>query len=253
MGITREQATGIARWLGLLGRRTRLDGEVVVISPHLDDAVFSLGAAVSSSGRRDGGRVTILTVLAGDPDSPTDAGDWDRKAGFRTAGEAARARREEDARACELVRARPVWLPFSDLQYERGGNDAEIRAAVVDAVGAASVLLPGFPLQNPDHRWLRRILDGAFARDRVGVYVEQPYAALWTDRPGEGSTPEPERVPPAAAWRRLRAGVLDQRRKLAACHAYSSQLPLLGPILGTIIRYEMRVGGEGAAWTDGGG
>jgi LmbE family N-acetylglucosaminyl deacetylase len=249
MRITREKATGVARWLGLLGGRSRLDSEVVVVSPHLDDAVFSLGAAVARSSR-GGGRVTILTVLAGDPDSPTTAGDWDRKAGFRTAGEAARARRAEDARACELLRARPVWLPFSDLQYERGGDDAEIRTAVVDAVGAAPVLLPGFPLQNPDHRWLRRVLDGAFACDRVGVYAEQPYAALWTDRPGEGSTPEPERLPPAGAWRRLQAGLLDQRRKLAACRAYSSQLPLLGPILGTIIRYEMRVGGEAAAWTD---
>jgi hypothetical protein len=121
---------------------------------------------------------------------------------------------------------------------------------VVEAVGDATVLLPGFPLTNPDHRWLRSVLDGAFAHERVGVYVEQPYAALLTSRPGEGSTPEPERVPAPAAWRRLQAGLVDQRRKLAACRAYRSQLPLLGPILGPIFRYEMRVGGEAAAWTD---
>jgi hypothetical protein len=118
-------------------------------------------------------------------------------------------------------------------------------------VGAATVLLPGFPLMNPDHRWLRRVLDGAFEPERAGVYAEEPYAALYTEAPGDGPTPEPERVPPPAAWYRLRAGLRDQRRKLAACRAYRSQLPLIGADLGAIFRYEMRVGGESAAWLQG--
>src|SRR3954452_17872248 len=106
MRSSREKAAGAARWLGL-GRRTALaEGEVVLISPHLDDAIFSLGAAVSYA-TRHGVKVTILTVLAGDPTLAAPAGDWDRQAGFETAGEASVARRAEDARACTILGARP--------------------------------------------------------------------------------------------------------------------------------------------------
>ena len=99
-------------WLGLRGGEP-LDGDVAVLSPHLDDAILSLGAAIS--GAR--GDVRVVTVFAGDPDSTLAAGEWDSRAGFRTVGEAARARREEDALACADVGARPVWLPFVDDQY----------------------------------------------------------------------------------------------------------------------------------------
>jgi LmbE family N-acetylglucosaminyl deacetylase len=248
MRPTREKAVGAARWLGL-GRRTALaEGEVVVISPHLDDGIFSLGAAVSYATRHSV-KVTVLSVLAGDPGLSAPAGDWDREAGFETAGEAAVARRAEDGRACALVGAHPVWLPFSDLQYDRGGSDETVRAAVTGAVGTATVLLPGFPLMHPDHLWVNRLLRDAFPAERTGFYAEQPYSAQWSERPGDdlGNTSS-EHIPPPAFWQPLRAGLRDQRRKAAACRAYETQLPLLGPAVGTIFRYEMRLGGESLAW-----
>ena len=240
MRMSRERAIGAASWLGLLGGRVDLEGSVTVVSPHLDDAVLSVGAAVSRATRR-GVRVKVLTVLAGNPDSTVQAGKWDGDAGFATAGEAARARRAEDERACRIVGARPIWLPFSDDQYTRGGSDSEIRAAVVEAVGEDDVLVPGFPLTNDDHRWLRELLDGAFPAARFGVYAEQPYAAR---RNGSQGPPD--------HWARLRASLADQRRKLAACRAYETQLKLLGDPVGAIFRYEMSRGGESAAWIDGG-
>jgi LmbE family N-acetylglucosaminyl deacetylase len=234
MRLTKQKAAGVARWLGLAGGRRRLDGDLTVVSPHLDDAAFSLGAAISAAR----GRVTVLTVLAGDVDSVAPAGEWDRGAGFGTAGEAARARRAEDARACAVLGAEPRWLRYSDDQYERGGTDDEIREAVRDAVGPGLVLVPGFPLMHPDHRWLNELLDGAFGPGRTVLYAEQPYAALWTERPPE-------------EWSPLASGLRDERRKRAACRAYESQLPLLGPVLGQILRYELRLGGESAAWQEG--
>ena len=185
--------------------------------------------------------MTILTVLAGDPDSEAAAGEWDARSGFAAAGEAARARRAEDERACLILGARPLWLPYSDEQYARGGSDGEIRAAVVEAVGSDDVLVPGFPLTNDEHRWLRDLLEGAFPHASVGVYAEQPYAARLGEFPNEGQ---------AGAWVQLRADLVDQRRKLAACRAYASQLELLGAPLGSIFRYEMKIGGESAAWTE---
>jgi LmbE family N-acetylglucosaminyl deacetylase len=105
-------------------------GQLVVVSPHLDDAVLSLGAAIASWTRL-GRAVTVLTVLACDPSSPARAGGWDRRAGFATEGEAARVRREEDEEACTLLGAAPRWLPFGSSDYERHGADDEIRATVV--------------------------------------------------------------------------------------------------------------------------
>jgi LmbE family N-acetylglucosaminyl deacetylase len=228
--------SAVARRLGPRPRPATLPDEVVVVSPHLDDAVLSLGAAVSGAAQA-GARVTVLTVLGGDPGSELEAGEWDRRAGFETLGEAARARRREDERACELVGATPVWLPYCDDQYPRGGTDQAIRADVVAAVGSAAVLIPGHPLEHPDHAWLRRLLDGAFEPARVGVYLEQPYA-VWTERPL-----------PDLPWRPLRASRRDRQRKLEACRAYATQLPLLGDPLRPMTRYARRSGGETAAWT----
>ena len=204
----------------------------MVVSPHLDDAVLSLGAAISRAARR-GARITILTVLAGDPDSAAPAGGWDRRSGFRTAGEAARARRAEDAAACAHLGAAPIWLPYSDDQYERGGSDDEIRAAVVEAVGSSRPLLPGAPLGHQDHRWLHQLLEPAFPPGRRGLYLEEPYAATSGFKPPEG-------------WRPLAATLRDRRRKLAACRAYASQQEPLEKPLARIFSYEIARGGEWA-------
>lgn len=247
MQATLRKAVGVARWTGLLGRRASLGRQVVVVSPHLDDGIFSLGAAIACATRK-GADVTVLTVLAGDPSSTTPAGEWDADAGFATAGEAARVRRIEDEQACALVRAQPLWLPFSDKQYDRGGSEAEVRAAVVEAVGDAQVVLPGFPLLHEDHAWLRRVLDGAFRADQSLLYTEQPYAAESSERPGDDGSGPRDGVPPPAAWLRVGAALPDQLRKVKACRAYRSQLPLIGDgVVAAILRYELRVGGEAVA------
>lgn len=164
-----------------MSSRTRsagvLAGDVVVVSPHLDDAVFSLGAAISRA-VRSGASVGVLTVFAGDPDSAAPASWWDRKAGFETEGEAARARRAEDREACSVVGASPTWLRFSDAAYEREPDEEALWSAVLNAVDRASlILLPGFPLRHVDHLYLTRLaLVRGLPVDRIGLYVEQPYA-----------------------------------------------------------------------------
>jgi LmbE family N-acetylglucosaminyl deacetylase len=228
--LTPDKIGGATMWLGLRGARSALADDVVVISPHLDDAVFSVGAAVAYASRR-GVDVKVLTVLAGDPRSQSPAGDWDRVCGFDTAGEAARVRRTEDEHACELVGATPVWLPYGDEQYERGGTDDEIRSAVAEVVGSAGALVPGFPLTHRDHRWLHELLRDALGR--VAFYTEQPYAA-WAA------------IEPPAASARLRAGLRDRWAKTAASRCYATQLGPLGRVLGPTLRYELRAGGETA-------
>jgi len=223
-------------WLGLRGGE-RLDGRVAVLSPHLDDAILSLGAAIAHSRAE----ITVVTVFAGDPDSAEPAGPWDSRAGFRTEGDAARARRREDELACRDVGARAVWLPFGDHQYPRD-DDGAVAAAVEEAVaGADTVLVPAFPLLHDDHSRLLALVErSGLGGRRLGRYVEQPYAAVWSDREaGDG-------------WLPLAAGLPDRLRKLRACRRYATQLPLLsrsGPILRPLFGYEAARGGESVKWS----
>lgn len=249
--VVKQKIRATLGWLGAPTNGVELAGRLVVLSPHLDDGVFSLGAAIARGARR-GAEITVLTVCAGDPDSDAPAGEWDSQAGFTTVGEAAGVRREEDRRACDLVGARAVWLPFSDDQYSRRRDDDDaVWSALLDAVADAdAVLVPGFPLIHADHQWLADLVAHRGLGDaRVGLYLEQPYATRWA---GEAEV-EPEAgdlSPGHADWAPPAAAFQDRIRKIRACRAYSSQLPLLGPhILGRITRYEAASGGESMAWS----
>jgi len=195
-----------------------LSGRVVVVSPHLDDAVFSLGATIASSSKT-GSRIEVLTVFGCDPGSGAPANGWDSRGGFATEGEAATARREEDREACGLVGAEPQWLPFRGGGYTPHKDIDAIAAAITEhVVGADAVLVPGFPLRNDDHAWLAGLFDGRPPPStRLGRYVEQPYAYMVRrEQPLSG-----------AEWEKPRVTLADRISKRRAVLAYASQLPLL--------------------------
>ena len=205
---------------------------IVVVSPHLDDGVLSLGASIASWSRAVA-TVELLTVLGCDPDSVAPSGGWDRRGGFATEGESARARREEDRRACAVLGATPVWLPFGSVDYERHGDEGDVRGAVAAAVARADLLLlPGFPLSHPDHEWVVATLvsDLKSATElgarRLGLYAEQPY----TRRAGEEPR-LPLRLSTAlgatAAFEPAPTAFRDRLAKWRAIRHYRSQLTLL--------------------------
>jgi LmbE family N-acetylglucosaminyl deacetylase len=200
---------------------------VVVLSPHLDDGVLSLGAAMAAWARA-GAHVELLTVLGCDPASPAPAGGWDQRAGFATEGESALARREEDRRAAEVLEVTPVWLPFGSVDYERHGDEAAVRDAVAQAVeGAEAALVPGYPLSHPDHAWLVRTLGtGRLGCHRLGLYAEQPYTRRDAGGPCVPGWLD-EALGGPLAFGAVRTGVRDRLAKWRAIRCYRSQLPLL--------------------------
>ena len=201
---------------------------VVVVSPHLDDGVLSLGAAIASWVRR-GSRVELLTVFGCDPDSQAPSKGWDGRAGFGTEGEAALARRDEDAKASLVLGATPIWLPFGSVDYERHGNEEDVRRAVQAAAkGADALLLPGFPLGHPDHLWLARVLIGARVGCRLlGLYAEQPYTRRSGRQPRAPEWVE-EELEARLSFEPIPVGLRDRGAKWRAIRRYGSQLPLLG-------------------------
>jgi LmbE family N-acetylglucosaminyl deacetylase len=249
----------------------RSRSRLVVVSPHLDDAALSLGATIAYA-TRAGVPVTVLTVFAGDPGSGEPAGVWDGLCGFATAGDAARLRREEDARACAILGAEPVWLPFADQDYCGPRNGDEIWAGVEPFVAeAALVLIPGYPLVHSDHVWLTRLIAiRASESTTLGLYVEQPYANLVVIGRGytfrrilaAGAialrTPRGLRLQRPALldgvaslfdmpleWHAAGADGCDRRKKIKAIEAYTSQVRWLGRRLLPRIRlYEWGWRGE---------
>jgi LmbE family N-acetylglucosaminyl deacetylase len=255
-GIARPSASASHRTTGRCGRAgtgLRPLRRIVVLSPHLDDGIFSVGAAIARW-TRSGTAVDVLTPLAGDAQSEVEAEWWDRATGFATHGEAARARRDEDTSACSLVGAKAVWLPFKDATYADRPDPDHVWAELAAAVeGSDAVLVPGFPLQHVDHAWLAQlVLERGLPVKQIGLYVEQPYAfRAWQKRRKRPGTPDLLRplVPEPVPWSYERSDRRARRAKLRAARAYVSQLPMFGVLpLYRVALYEALHGGEAIAW-----
>jgi LmbE family N-acetylglucosaminyl deacetylase len=197
-----------------------------VLSPHLDDAVLSLGASIAEA-VRESNEVTVVTVFAGNPASTAPAGPWDGRAGFATAGEATRVRREEDGAACRLVGARPVWLPFVDGDYGQDRDEEEVWHAIAETLADVdAVLLPGRPLIHPDHAWLARLVSARVDdASKLVLYAELPYD-IWPDEKRDGRARTSE-LADGRQWSTPQMPVRARLRKWRSTRAYASQLPWL--------------------------
>ena len=228
----------------------------MVVSPHLDDAILSLGASILRA-TRSGRHVTVLTVFAGRPDSGLPAGGWDGRGGFATEGEASKARRLEDAKACVAVGAEASWLSLSEADYRDTLDGDSIWSAVNGAVTDArpeGVLLPGFPLTNPDHAWITELLvDRGLPCSRLGLYAEQPYR-FWARheraRSNGGAGPVATGLP--VEWVSAGRNLREMWTKRRAIVAYRSQIRLLGMShrhnLNRMLLDETLRGGEAIRW-----
>jgi LmbE family N-acetylglucosaminyl deacetylase len=125
---------------------------VVVVSPHLDDAVLGCGRLLAAHPGS-----TVVTVYAGAPDRyPDPMTRWDALAGFVAGDDVLARRKEEDAAALAALGAEARWLDFVEHQYlpraEWVGADAtaaRLEAELRDL--APSAILVPFGLANPDH------------------------------------------------------------------------------------------------------
>lgn len=123
-------------------------GRLLVVSPHLDDAVLACGEFLA--GHPD---ALVVTVFAGFPAARLSLTDWDRGSGFSSGVEAIASRRDEDCRALARLHAKPLWLDFLDSQYGETPQSGDI-ASELCAIGVAenvdTVLMP-LGLYHSDH------------------------------------------------------------------------------------------------------
>ncbi|WP_175821408.1 PIG-L family deacetylase [Burkholderia sp. BCC0419] len=213
----------------------------LVVSPHLDDAVFSCGQRLAQTP----GSI-VVTVFAGIPPRGTPAPPWDRRAGFRHADEAVRARRDEDRRALALLDARPVWLDFLDDQYGMPATSTAIAtrvAATIDAHPGFGVLAPA-GLFHRDHLQVQEAMLSLLRENETSdetsrlwrFYEDVPYRRIdglmatrvtgWRER---GWIAHPVAAPAGGDTKGATA-------KAAAVAAYASQVTLLEPHMRAALR-----------------
>lgn len=201
--------------------------QILAISPHLDDAVFSAGARLAEHAMADD-HVTIATCFTGNVSRPTGfalACQLDK--GLGPEADYMALRRAEDIEACAHLGATPLHLPLLEAPH-RGYESAAVLfgprlpsdTVMPDLVAAleqvAAELRPDLVYtpygvgNHVDHHLVREAVECVFAGTPVVWWEDYPYAMRDPAPP-----PEIEREAvsgPAAA------------RKLAATLAYHSQL-----------------------------
>lgn len=221
----------------------------LVLSPHLDDAALSLGAAIHRW-TRSGDDVLVVNVCAGSPNLARYsrfANELHKRWGL-SAHEAVAQRRREDRRALALLGARGRYLSELDAIY-RSGN------------GGRWLYPSGEAIFGPLHREERTLDDGLARRlqtlalqwpaDRVyaplsiGDHVDHVRVraaaeatglplAYYEDYPYAGREPRTDdwRGRAMSLTRRsLRCARIDLAAKRTAIVAYVSQISSLWPSL----------------------
>lgn len=154
----------------LLIRRKPIMNGVVVVSPHLDDAVFSAGATIAALGE-----VSVVTVFAGDP-LPEQSTGWDRASGFSSSSEAMAARRDEDLAALDALGASAIHLGLLDNQYGGCSPEAVIESLHREIARLTPDLVIGpLGVGHPDHVTTREALLADPPPCDLWLYADLPY------------------------------------------------------------------------------
>jgi LmbE family N-acetylglucosaminyl deacetylase len=206
---------------------------VAILSPHLDDAVFSCWHVLSSS--RDAVVVNVFSAL---PAAGIEVPTWDRMTGADDAAARVRARLEEDVAALALAGRRAEHLGFLDGQYRDGPPDGLADALRERLPAGAEVLAPASIGGHRDHVFVRdAALELAGEGRQVTFYADLPYSTefgwpAWMT----GEEPDPFRdvdaywrrfVPDGYAPQPVELSAEQQRTKVEAMRAYPSQFAML--------------------------
>jgi len=238
--------------------------DLVVLSPHLDDAVLSCGGRLAATAAA-GGRARVVTVFAGDdPEKPANPladelrGIW----GFEP-GRVVSSRRAEDVEACRRLAVEAEHWPLPEAIYRTGarnaplyptlqslyGNPSPEDEATTARIGASLRELPAARLMlaplgvggHVDHQLVRAAAEASGLE--LAFYEEFPYSEWkWfavTRALGKRRRWREEALP---------LGPQLVERKRDAILAYRSQVPAMfrteGRLGKQLRRAARRAGGE---------
>ena len=176
---------------------------IVILSPHLDDAVLSCWRVLTAPAE-----VTVINVFAGSP-SLSGPAWWDQLTRATDSAQRVRERVEEDRSALALAGRTPVNLELLDEQYRDPGQPiAPPTEKIAEAIEVGSeICAPAAFGGHPDHVLVRAAaLELRAQGHAVSLYADLPHATLngwpgWV-LPGRGHHAKDDA---AASWERTLA------------------------------------------------
>lgn len=208
--------------------------DVLVLSPHPDDAVFSCWHVLAS--RED---VVVVNVFTGLPPAGTLLTRWDRITGATDSRARVEERLREDREALALAGRAAVGLEFVEGQYGAPRPAPQEIAAALERLDGERVIAPAGIGGHSEHELVREAAQ--HLGRRTSFYAELPYSTefgwpAWVT----GSEREPF-LDVDVDWEQWTAALYDaayeprvveleeeeQARKIAAMRAYRTQFPAL--------------------------
>ncbi len=127
---------------------------MLVLSPHLDDAVLACGRLLASLPG-----AVVITVFAGRPSAEAPLTEWDRTSGFWSGSDAVSMRRYEDRSALNLLGSHPLWLNFQDSQYGESPSPESLLQELEPLLQARAprVVLMPMGLFHSDHHLTHQV------------------------------------------------------------------------------------------------
>lgn len=188
---------------------------LAVISPHLDDAAYSVGQILAGQGD-----ATIFTALAGVPVDDGHLTPYDKMCGFTTSAQAVRVRLDENERACKVLEVGHVEGGWFDGQYDQPFSAFDVDRWLTERLAGFDAALIPVGIGHPDHQRIAHVALASTIGIRTGVYLECP----WYVRHPRDSIHALDQL--AARWPIIPADmpVGDRAVKAAAVECYTSQL-----------------------------
>lgn len=172
--------------------RFKKSPDIIILSPHFDDAILSLGGLISSQKNP----ALVATFFAGQPEK-TLGEYWDKLSGFQNSDEALSRRTKENQKALAELGSRGENFPYLDFQYRAALNKTDEESlkksierdieGVISRYGGKKISIYGPAefgpiITHPDHK----ILHDAFvatASEKINqknlrffFYEDFPYA-----------------------------------------------------------------------------
>ena len=247
-----EKKNGGRRTEDEKGKKEGKVRKIVLVSPHLDDAVFSVGGlmAALTDEEHELHLVTCFTRSVLNPTGFALACQLDK--GLTAEVDYMELRRQEDTVACQRLKAQPIWLDlpeaphrgyesapalFEDIHEADQVQSALVRRLqeVVDPLTPDLILSPVGIGNHVDHQQVKRAVDTLRERSIDTSFLR------WYDEPylsrHPASYPPKVAVATAPGWevlaRKINSSSSDVvsinaepywDRKMAACAAYTTQL-----------------------------
>jgi LmbE family N-acetylglucosaminyl deacetylase len=218
----------------------RIPASVLLISPHLDDAVMSAGATIAALAA-GGSQVVVCTVFAGKPQPPFSdvAADFHSRCGLGP--DPVGVRRQEDFAALTVLGAKAIHLDFLDAIYRRSSAGWLCRhplamfgrglppetTLTADIIREVGLLIQNL---NPAQVWtcaaIGQHVDHRITRQAVTAAAIGHPLLLWEDLPYGLGRPPPH---PSVIGSPPGTGAGHLQVKLDAIGCYESQVRMEWP------------------------